>query len=191
MLVRNSHTQGSTWYLYRNAFFSSPIWAYWIYFYCLELQPPYCPSKQNLNLLWGIHSLASALSQHFRSNVDGHFNVSVFSCLQELWICKTPVKNIVFWRRQFYLSQDEKDLAAFTPGKVTMAEGIYSTMTDLENAKMVVYRALVLYKPCCIRHTNILLVFCCLILKNVHLLCFWWEPIVDRGRWRGKSRKKE
>lgn len=52
--------------------------------------------------------------------MDGHFNVSidtVLSYLQELWICKTPVKNIVLYGEDNYLSQDEKDLAAFIPGK--------------------------------------------------------------------------
>ena len=27
-----------------------PVWAYWIYFYCLVFEAPYCPSEQNLNV---------------------------------------------------------------------------------------------------------------------------------------------
>lgn len=48
------------------------------------------------------------------------------------------LSRILYYGEDSHPSQDEKDLAAFTLGKVTMAEGIYSSMSHLENAKMVV-----------------------------------------------------
>lgn len=43
---------------------------------------------------------------------------------------------------------------------------------------------------CSIRSRNILLVFCCLILKNVRLSCFRWGPTVDRGKMERASEEK-
>lgn len=56
--------------------------------------------------LWRARYLPSAWSQHkhqLRSNVDRVQSVSIdtaiFPYLQEFWICKTPGKHTVLWRR--------------------------------------------------------------------------------------------
>lgn len=87
----------------------------------LVLESPSCPSEQNLNvspfclLLLGFPALKYPLAgfswtQHksqLRSNTDRVQCVSIdpatLPCLQELWICKTPGKDIVLLRRPFSL----------------------------------------------------------------------------------------
>lgn len=104
MLVRNSpYTQGSTWYLHRNAFFP-PIWAYWINFLLPGTSASLLAIKTEFEPALKYLLVASAFSQHFGSNVDSlmcQYRPSCFVLPARTWICRTPGKNIVLWRRPF------------------------------------------------------------------------------------------